>query len=92
MLKCCHFLSQIAECSLQGSHGQVEPGKAQYSTPFFLTGCFLLEGIETQNLGKAQALGALPAMEALSYSAINKLFNIFSRKIRKTVGPIQHEI
>ena len=46
-------------------HGEFEPGKAQYSTPKFLTGCFLYEHIETQNLGKAQALGALPAMAPL---------------------------
>ena len=32
---------------------------------FFLTCCFLLERIETQNLGKAQALVALPAVAAL---------------------------
>ena len=32
---------------------------------FSLVGCFLQEGIETQNLGKAQALGALPAVAAL---------------------------
>ena len=30
--------------------------------PNFLTICFLYERIETQNLGKAQALGALPAV------------------------------
>ena len=37
----------------------------------FLIGCFLQEPIETQNLGKAQALGALPAMVALKES-LNK--------------------
>ena len=42
--------------------GEFEPGKAQYSTQIFLTGCFLYEGTETQNLGKAQALGTLPAV------------------------------
>ena len=31
----------------------------------FLTGCFLQERIETQNLGMAQAFGALPTMVAL---------------------------
>ena len=30
-----------------------------------LTGCFLKEGIETQNLGKDQTLPALPAVGAL---------------------------
>ena len=49
----------------QGRHSEFEPGKAQYSTQIFLTGRFWYERIETQNLGKAQALGALPAMAAL---------------------------
>ena len=31
----------------------------------FLTGCFLYKRIESQNLGKAQALGALPALAPL---------------------------
>ena len=44
-----------------GRHGKFEPGKAQYSTPFFLTGCL---HIETQNLGKAQALGGLASRGA----------------------------
>ena len=48
-------------CRIQGRHGKLEPGKAQYSTRIFLTGC-----IEIQNLGKAQALRALPAVAALS--------------------------
>ena len=74
-------MRQIPECSIQGRQGEVESDKAQYSTPFFLTSCFLLEGVETQNLGKAQALGALLAV-----------FNNFSRKIRQTLGPIQHDI
>ena len=47
-------------CRIQGRHGKLEPGKAQYSTRIFLTGC-----IEIQNLGKAQALRALPVMAAL---------------------------
>ena len=50
---------------VQGRHGEFELGKAQYSTPNFLTSCFLQERIETQNLGKAQALGALPAVAPL---------------------------
>ena len=32
----------------------------------FLTGCFLQERIETQNLGKNQTLPALPAVAALN--------------------------
>ena len=53
----------------QGCQSKFEPDKAQYSTPNFFTGCcFLWERIETQNLGKAQALGALPAMAALMFN------------------------
>ena len=59
---------------MQGRHGKFEPGKAQYSTPIFLTGCFLLERIETQNLGKAQALGALPAVAALLIMQLDRNF------------------
>ena len=33
----------------------------------FLTGCFFCERIETQNLGKAQALEALPAVAPLLF-------------------------
>ena len=29
------------ESYVQGRHGEFEPGKAQYSTPNFLTGCYL---------------------------------------------------
>ena len=50
---------------MQGHHGEFEPGKAQYSTPNFLTGCFLKQHIETQNLGKAQSyLGGLASRGA----------------------------
>ena len=49
----------------KGRHGEFEPGKAQYSTPKFLTSCFLYERTEAQNLGKAQALGTLPAVAVL---------------------------
>ena len=42
---------------IQGRHGEFEPGKAQY-----LTGCFLYEPIETQNLGN---LGGLACHGAL---------------------------
>ena len=34
----------------------------------FLTGCFLKESIETQNLGKDQTLPALPAVTALLHT------------------------
>ena len=50
---------------VQGHPREFEPGKAQYFTPIFLIDCFLSECIETQSLGKAQALGALPAVAAL---------------------------
>ena len=46
----------------QGHHGEFESGKAQYSTPNLFVHCFLKGRIETQNLGKPQALGSLPAM------------------------------
>ena len=49
----------------QARHGEFEPGKAQYSTPNFFDRLFLKERIETQNLDKAQALGALVAVAAL---------------------------
>ena len=46
----------------QGRHGEFEPGKAQYSTPNSFDRLFLIRAYwnstETQNLGKAQALGA----------------------------------
>ena len=45
--------------TVQGRHGEFELGKAQYSTPIFLTCSFFQEHIETQNLGKAQGLGGL---------------------------------
>ena len=32
----------------QGSHSEFEPGRVQYSTPNFLTSCFLQERIETK--------------------------------------------
>ena len=38
---------------------------------FFLTGCFLEERIETQNLGKDQTLPALPAVAALTFLHIS---------------------
>ena len=44
---------------------EFEPGNAQYFTPNFLTGHFLKECIKTQNLGKAQVLGALLAVVPL---------------------------
>ena len=37
---------------------------------FFLTGCFLQDRIETQNLGKAQDLGAFSAVAALLASLL----------------------
>ena len=43
-------------CGNQGRHGKFEPGK---------TCCFLEEHIKTQNLGKAQDLGDLPAVAHL---------------------------
>jgi hypothetical protein len=53
--------------SKQGRHGEFEPGKAKYSIPKFFNRLFLiLERIETQNLSKAQALGALPAVAPLA--------------------------
>ena len=50
---------------IQGRYSEFKLSKAQYSTPIFLTCCFFQEHIETQNLGKAQGLGALPAVAAL---------------------------
>ena len=63
---------------MQGHHGEFEPGKAQYSTPNFLTGCFLKQHIETQNLGKAQSyLGALPAVAPLVWCALSAVVRVF---------------
>ena len=56
--------------AVQGRHGEFEPGKAQYSTPNFFDRFFLYEHIETQNLGKAQAFGALPSVAPLLYFEI----------------------
>ena len=52
---------------MQGRHGEFEPGKAQYSTPIFwpVVSYKSILIIEIQNLGKVQALGALPAVSAL---------------------------
>ena len=52
--------------TLQRRHGEFEPGKDQYSIPIFLTSCFLYERIETQKLGNALALEALPGMAVLT--------------------------
>ena len=49
--------------TLQGRHGEFEPGKVQYSTPNFFDQLFL---IEIQNLGKqGPGLGALQAVAPL---------------------------
>ena len=55
----------------QGRHGKFGPGKVQYSTPNFFDWLFLIRAywfnitIETRNIGKAQALEALPAVAPL---------------------------
>ena len=51
----------------QGHHGEFELGKVQYSTPNFFWPVVSYKSIciKTQNPGKAQALGASPAMAAL---------------------------
>ena len=43
--------------------------------------CFLYEHIETQNLGKAQALGALPA--------VTPLYVVIRPGNRATLGPLR---
>ena len=49
----------------QGRHGVFEPGKTQYSTPnFFWPVVSYKRVFQTQNLDKAQALGALVAVAA----------------------------
>ena len=56
---------------LKGRHNEFEPGKAQYSTTKFFDRLFLIRAywfnitIETRNIGKAQALGVLPAVAPL---------------------------
>ena len=55
-----HNLSHV-----QGRHGEFEPGKVQYSTPNFFDRLFLIRAYWNPNLGKAQALGALPAVAPL---------------------------
>ena len=55
----------------------------QILAQIFLTGCFLSERIETQNLGKDQTLPAFPAVAALS---INKDFRIDKNDFRKTLA------
>ena len=42
-----------------------------------LTDCFLKERIETQNLGKAQSLGALPAVAPLVWCALSAVVRVF---------------
>ena len=56
-----------------GHHGDFEPGKAQYSTPNFF------DLIETQNLGMAQAFGALPVVALLMLGVITCIFGVIIR-------------
>ena len=58
--------------TVQRHHGEFEWVKAQYFDTNFLTGCFLQESIETQNVGKAQALVALPFMAPCSINYLEK--------------------
>ena len=52
----------------QGRHGEIEPGKVQYSTPKFFDRLFLIRAYWNQNLGKDQTLPAFPAVADLTCS------------------------
>ena len=57
----------------------------------FLTGCFLKERIETQNLGKDQFLAALTAVAALLLPSVDIFANFYlkiSMKIDKDLTQI----
>ena len=53
----------------RGATANLSQARPNILTQIFLTGCFLQERIETQNLGKAQAFGALPAVAVLNQDA-----------------------
>ena len=60
------FLEKVTR--LQGRHSEFEPDKVQYFTPKFFDRLFLIRAYWNPNLGKAQALGALPAVTALKFT------------------------
>ena len=51
---------------IRGATANLSQARPNILTQIFLTGCFLQERIETQNLGKAQALWALPTVAPLN--------------------------
>ena len=75
---------------MQGRHGEFEPGKAQYSTPIFwpVVSYKSILIIEIQNLGKAQALGALPAVATLQCNIIQ---NEISTRTTNKNGSFKYE-
>ena len=55
----------IDKLHCRGATANLSQARPNILPQIFLTSCFLQERIETQNLGKAQALGALPAVAHL---------------------------
>ena len=68
------FTENMSLTQSRGATANLSQARPNILPQNFLTGCFLYKRIESQNLGKAQALGALPAMAALGY-VINGLIN-----------------
>ena len=66
----------------RGATAKLNQARSNILPQIFLTGCFLQERIETQNLGKDQALPAFPAVAAL---LIKKDFRIDKNDFRKTL-------
>ena len=58
---------------LRGATVNLSQARSNILPKKFLTGCFLKERIETQNLGKDQTLPALPAAAALYYNYKSEL-------------------
>ena len=67
----------------QGRHGEFKPDKAQYSTPNFFDRLFFIKVYWTQNLGKVQALGALPAVAPMFHIVVacKMLFNSVRKEV-----------
>ena len=74
-IEICHILSTY----MAGTPLQIWARQGPIFYPFFLTVCFSKESIETQNLVKAQALGALPAVAALWEVHIILSYGVYNR-------------
>ena len=75
-IEICHILHKY----IYGRNATANLSQARPNIlPIFLTVCFSKESIETQNLVKAQALGALPAVAALWEVHIILSYGVYNR-------------